>query len=265
MSRLSVASAVVALTLLVPGTGSDHFTLRAQEPSRRVLGLWHGTSICVKASWNASCNDEEIFYEFVPAKSGLPGILLRAAKRVGAAIEPMGELELQPDTGHARWAGEFRNSRVHIRWLYQVSDSGLTGSLILLPSMQVARAVRAQRDSSWGPSSAERDVVRRYAIALWARDTAGIRALTVPSYQAEAIGVWGSVPPRFLDYDPVHPTVTWRGVADGGATYAVPSSSNTPSCSTYLLITVTRGESSLVSRVGTEPDIVVSGGPQGCS
>lgn len=275
MTRLAFAPAMALLTsylgtsrtiyesllLLAVGFGVGHSSLRAQEPTPPLLGMWHGTSICVKASWNASCNDEEIFYEFVPTKGGLPGILLRAAKRVGSAIEPMGDLEIQPDTGEARWAGEFSNSRVHIRWLYQVSDSGLTGSLILLPSMQVARAVRAQRDSSWGSQPAELALVRRYAIALRARDTATVRALTLPSYQAEAISAWGNIPAPFLDYDSIAPTVVWRGVADGGATYAVPSSSNTSSCSAYLLITVIRGESPLISGIGTDPDIIVRGVP----
>jgi hypothetical protein len=144
----TVAPFLLALAL---GLVLDDASLAAQAPPPALLGRWHGTSICVKASWNAWCNDEEAFYDFLPASGGLPRILLHAYKRVGTAIEPMGDMEFVPDSGPARWAGEFSNTRIHIRWVYHVADSGLTGSLILLPSMQLARNVRAQRDSTWEP------------------------------------------------------------------------------------------------------------------
>ena len=139
------------LLVLSLGIVLDRASLGAQAQSPSILGLWHGTSICSKADWNASCNDEENFFQFVPASSGLPKILLHAAKRVGTAIEWMGDLELQPDTGDRRWVGEFANSRVHIRITYQVSDSGLAGTIVEVPSLQIARRIRARRDSSWTP------------------------------------------------------------------------------------------------------------------
>ena len=139
------------LLLLAFGGALDRPSLGAQIPAPSLLGRWHGRSICIKADWNAACNDEEAFYDFVPAPSGLPRLLLHAYKRVGTAIASMGDLEFWPDTGGARWVGEFANTHVHIRWVYQVADSGLTGTLILLPSMHLARNVHAQRDSTWTP------------------------------------------------------------------------------------------------------------------
>ncbi|MEO8138122.1 MAG: hypothetical protein ABI742_00690 [Gemmatimonadota bacterium] len=137
------------LPLLALGVVLHSSPLCAQTPTPSLLGRWHGTSICTKASWNASCNDEENFFEFVPAAGGLPGILSHAGKRVGTTIQSMGDVDLQPDTGKARWAGEFSNGRVHIRLVYQVADSGLTGAVIQLPLHQVVRTYRAQRDSTW--------------------------------------------------------------------------------------------------------------------
>lgn len=136
---------------LVLGLVLNRSSASGQTPTPSLLGQWHGTSICVKAAWNAACNDEEVFLWFEPAPTGLPRILLHAYKRVGSGIESMGDLEALPDTGQARWAADFSNTRVHIRWLYQVTDSGLTGTLVQLPSMRVARHQRAQRDSTWRP------------------------------------------------------------------------------------------------------------------
>jgi hypothetical protein len=144
-------TAATFLLLLALGLVPDSGPLGAQASPAALLGRWHGTSICTKASWNAACNDEEVFYDFVQAPRDPPRILLHAYKRVGPAIEPMGDLEFLADTGRARWAGEFSNTRVHIRWMFQVADSGLTGGLTLLPSGQLARTVRAQRDSTWSP------------------------------------------------------------------------------------------------------------------
>jgi hypothetical protein len=144
----TVAPFLLALTL---GLALDDASLGAQATPPALLGRWHGTSLCIKASWNASCHDEEAFYDFLPAPGGLPRILLHAYKRVGTTIEPMGDMDFLPDTGQARWTAEFSNTRVHIRWLFQVADSGLTGTVVLVPSMQVGRTVRAQRDSMWEP------------------------------------------------------------------------------------------------------------------
>jgi hypothetical protein len=144
----TISPLMLALAL---GLALDGTSLCGQTQPPALTGRWHGTSICVKADWNASCNDEEAFYDFVPAPGGPPRILLHAYKRVGTAIESMGDMEFLPDTGHARWAAEFRSTRVQVRWMFQVTDSGLTGAMLLLPSKQVGRTIRAQRDSTWEP------------------------------------------------------------------------------------------------------------------
>ncbi len=38
------------------------------HPTSELLGHWRGESICVKADWNAACNDEVVFYDVVPGE-----------------------------------------------------------------------------------------------------------------------------------------------------------------------------------------------------
>lgn len=112
-----------------------------------ILGRWHGHSICVKAPWNAACNDEEVFYDFVPGKADSSTILLHASKLVAGHAEWMGDLDLSYVADRASWDGEFSNSRVHIRWSYRLRGDSLEGEVVMLPTLQVARHVVAWRDS----------------------------------------------------------------------------------------------------------------------
>lgn len=129
---------VPVVLLLIPAA------LPAQSPAS-ILGEWHGTSICVKASWNAGCHDERIVYAATPSRETPGGVTLRASKIVGDSLDWMGDLELAYDSLAGRWAGDFQNSRVHIRWSYRVEGDSLTGTLVLIPTGQLARNVNAAR------------------------------------------------------------------------------------------------------------------------
>ncbi len=123
--------------------------LHAQSPST-ILGTWQGTSICVKASWNAACNDERIVYEVTPAASKPGQVTLRASKIVGDSLDWMGDLDLAFDTLSGRWSGDFQNTRVHIRWSYRAVGDSLTGNVVMIPSGQVGRNVVAVRSKPPG-------------------------------------------------------------------------------------------------------------------
>lgn len=112
-----------------------------------ILGRWHGHSICVKAPWNAACNDEEVFYDFIAEQADSGRILQHASKLVAGHAEWMGDLELSYMADRAGWAGEFSNGRVHIRWSYRLRGDSLEGEVVMLPTLQVARHVVAWRDS----------------------------------------------------------------------------------------------------------------------
>ena len=114
-------------------------------PADSVLGRWEGTSTCIKASWNASCHDEVVQYDFVRAPARGDTITLHASKRVGGKWEWMGDLDLTYDTARHRWVGEFANSRVHIEWSYWLVGRTLQGEVVGLPDRRKGRDVLAHR------------------------------------------------------------------------------------------------------------------------
>ena len=109
-----------------------------------VLGRWAGTSTCVKAQWNAACNDEVVIYDFVPSDSA-GRITLHAQKVIRGRPEPMGDLEFTYDPSTRQWSGNFDNARVSIRWIFEVSGSRLTGRVVDRRSLRIARNVVATR------------------------------------------------------------------------------------------------------------------------
>jgi len=117
----------------------------AAQSATAILGEWQGTSICVKASWNAACHDEVIVYGVVPSTARAGQVTMHACKIVNHAEEWMGDLELAYDSTAARWAGDFQNSRVHVRWSYRVQGDSLTGQVENLATGQVGRHVEAVR------------------------------------------------------------------------------------------------------------------------
>jgi hypothetical protein len=140
MSLRPAAFGTALLVLLLP---PGH-----QTGPRDILGHWHGTSICVRFSENAACNDEEVFYEFVADGPDSTHLILHAAKRVGDKPEPMGDLGIVYDPARAEWNGDFANARVSLRWTYRIRQDTLRGEVVLLPKKQVARHVVALRSGS---------------------------------------------------------------------------------------------------------------------
>jgi hypothetical protein len=114
-------------------------------PAALILGIWRGTSTCVKADWNAACNDETVRYDFRPSATRAGGTLMHAEKLVNGAFEPMGDLEFVFDSAAGAWVGDFRNARVSIRWSFRVLGDSLAGQVVMLPERRVARHAAARR------------------------------------------------------------------------------------------------------------------------
>jgi hypothetical protein len=109
----------------------------AGHPTSELVGRWHGTSICTKADWNASCHDEEALYE---CKDGVaPGhVLMKGYKIVNGKPEYMGDLDFAYDETAGAWVAEFAGSRVQSRWIFETQGDDLNGRAVSLPSMRVA-------------------------------------------------------------------------------------------------------------------------------
>lgn len=117
--------------------------LHAQQDA--ILGTWRGTSTCVKEDWNSACNDEQVVYQVTRVPNQPDSVSVDAAKLVNGKPEPMGTIVLGYDASAKRWSGEWSNSRYHLLWSFQVSGTALTGTLVLLPSRQVARNISARK------------------------------------------------------------------------------------------------------------------------
>lgn len=116
-----------------------------QDPAAAILGRWEGTSICIKADWNAACHDEVVRYVFTPDTAVAGGIMLTAFKQVAGVWDPMYDLALHYEPARHRWAGEFSNSRVHIEWSYWLQGADLAGKVIMLPDGRKGRDVIVHR------------------------------------------------------------------------------------------------------------------------
>ena len=116
-----------------------------QQPSDALLGRWEGTSICIKADWNAACHDETTRYDVVRAAGRGDTLVVHAFKLVGGAYEPMGDLDATWDSAGRRWVAPFANSRVHIEWSYWLAGAELRGQVVTLPERRKARDVVAHR------------------------------------------------------------------------------------------------------------------------
>ena len=120
----------------------------AQDPAAAILGTWEGTSICIKADWNRACHDEETRYQFTRDAQRPEIITVNSFKRINDGWDWMGVVELRYDTAGHRWAGEWRNSRVHIEWSYWLSGSEMAGQVVIFPDRRKGRDVVAHRVAS---------------------------------------------------------------------------------------------------------------------
>jgi hypothetical protein len=138
-------------TLLLSACRTLAPALAAQQSAATILGQWRGQSICVKAEWNASCNDEQVIYRFEPAAAGGRVVTMHAFKIVNGVEEPMGDLDFAPDSVPNQWSGEFSNARVHIRVSYIVTGDSLVGRMVDVPDGRPRRNMAAVRDSAAAP------------------------------------------------------------------------------------------------------------------
>lgn len=114
-------------------------------PGDAVLGRWEGTSTCIKAEWNASCNDEVVRYDVDRPPARGDTVTLHAFKRVNGAWEAMGDQDLGYDsTGH-RWVGEFVNPRTHVLITFWLEGGVLHGRMETRPDLRKRRDMVAHR------------------------------------------------------------------------------------------------------------------------
>lgn len=110
-----------------------------------IIGEWAGTSICVKAAWNAACHDEVTEYHFVPESPDSARAVIHAFKLVQGQLDSMGALPLVFISSAQRWDATFTSRRGDATWRFWLHGDTLLGALVLGPDSQVARHVAARR------------------------------------------------------------------------------------------------------------------------
>ena len=139
-------STPVTLLVLVTLIGGIPQAVPAQNTRPgAIMGLWHGTSICVKASWNAACNDEVTEYDFVPGSTDSMRGTIHAFKIVQGVRDSMGALPITFAPTAQRWDARFTSRRGDARWSFWIHGDTLLGELLVNPDSQVARHVVALR------------------------------------------------------------------------------------------------------------------------
>ena len=134
--------AIVVISCLVFSICSCPQTRKTSSGSR-ILGKWHGSSICIDTKTDVACKDEEIIYSFVP-DTVRSSILLHGFKVVNGKAEPMYDLDLDYSDSSRVWSADYIG-RIRIRWSYQIKDTLLSGTLIELPTGRLIRRVIATK------------------------------------------------------------------------------------------------------------------------
>jgi hypothetical protein len=137
----------VALAAILAFAALPPFSLAAPGKAKLAapIGVWRGTSTCTDRVAAPACHDEKVVYEFTAgAKSGT--LHWKADKIVDGQREPMGEFDLEYDTGDACWKGEFSSPRVHSVWCLAVDGAHMTGTGRLLPGKQTVRKIDVRKD-----------------------------------------------------------------------------------------------------------------------
>jgi len=150
----TIAAAGIAVVVLSGFTAPPATrTMPAKlEQLNEILGRWQGTSTCVKADWNASCNNERVVYFFERAPGSATALTVHAYKYVGTTLDSMGDLTCEYDPATKSWVAPFSNGRVRIQWVYQVLPGGaMTGRLDDLINKRVTRNASLRRDSIQTP------------------------------------------------------------------------------------------------------------------
>lgn len=148
-----------ACLLLVPFLATGLPKVLGAQATRpgAIMGWWHGTSTCVKASWNAACKDEVVVYEFAPSSPDSIRSTVHAFKLVAGQRDSMGALPVTFMPDDQAWNAEIATARGDIRWSFRLQGESLLGQLVLLPGMQVARHVVALRGQGQASAGAPHD------------------------------------------------------------------------------------------------------------
>ena len=136
-----VVRAFIASTLPLALLGAQG----QRGPAAQILGTWRGTSTCVDRSVGRACQDEEVIYQVDSAAGPRGPVSIRADKIVRGERQFMGSFRLSHDSTTDRWHADLTTPRFHGRWLFQVRDTAMTGSLEELPSERAVRRIAARR------------------------------------------------------------------------------------------------------------------------
>ena len=115
-----------------------------QSPADRIVGTWHGTSICVDKQVDRACRDEEVVY-VIDSTAGPRGpVRIQADKIVGGERQYMGTFRLTYDSTVDNWFAEL-TTRFPARWTFAVRGDSMLGDLSELPRHRRVRRVAVQR------------------------------------------------------------------------------------------------------------------------
>jgi len=116
----------------------------AAAPTKEFVGIWRGTSTCVKSGEFPACNDESVEYDAREAAGGTVHVM--AYKFVGGEKGLMGEMDFAWDEKLGAWTSEFQNARFHGIWKFTIRGDALTGTLVDVPTGHKVRDVAARRE-----------------------------------------------------------------------------------------------------------------------
>jgi len=113
-------------------------------PADRILGTWHGESICMDQQVDRACKDEEVIYEIDSAAGPRGPVRISADKIVNSLRENMGVLTLKYDSSADRWFADL-NSRIPARWTFVPHGDSIVGDLSELPAHRLVRRIAVSR------------------------------------------------------------------------------------------------------------------------
>lgn len=132
MNRLACIAAVMVVGL------------QAATPADKIVGTWHGTSLCVDKQVDVACHDEDVIYEVDSAAGPRGPVRMQADKIVNGVRENMGVLRLTYDSAQDQWFVDL-TGRLRARWTFDAHGDFMIGDLSELPAHRQMRRVNAKR------------------------------------------------------------------------------------------------------------------------
>jgi hypothetical protein len=122
------------------------FAMQGPEPAKEILGVWHGTSLCVDKKIDTACHDEEVIYTVDSAATPRGPVRMQADKIVNGQRLDMGTFHLKYDSTTHAWSDGMHTPSGHdILWMFEPRGQEMNGALLDLPSRRVVRRVAAKR------------------------------------------------------------------------------------------------------------------------